>query len=87
MADHCETPLLAYQHISPILYKIAGRLRKQISELIVYDPFYCEGTVVENMKSLGFTSIYNRKEDFYAMQKNNTVPEFDVLMYVLLLTI
>lgn len=41
--DHAETPIEAYQHIAPLLARIAHRLQKPVAELVVYDPYYCEG--------------------------------------------
>ncbi len=34
--------------------------------LRIYDPYYCDGAVVRNFLSLGFTNVYNRKENCYA---------------------
>ena len=33
--------------------------------LRIYDPYYCDGAVVRNFLSLGFTNVYNRKENCY----------------------
>jgi hypothetical protein len=78
--DHCETPLEAYQDISPLLQLIAQSIQKTSSSLSIYDPFFCEGSMVERMGSLGFTNVYNRKEDFYAMKSSNQLPPFDLLL-------
>jgi hypothetical protein len=34
------------------------------SELRIYDPYYCDGSVIRNLAELGFTNVYNKKEDF-----------------------
>lgn len=36
--------------------------------------------MVENLKSLGFNHIYNKKEDFYKVIENNKIPEYDILI-------
>ncbi|KAK3283334.1 hypothetical protein CYMTET_8962, partial [Cymbomonas tetramitiformis] len=46
----------------------------------VYDPFYCEGSVVAHLNRLGLEKVYNRKEDFYAAQREGGVPAHDVLV-------
>jgi hypothetical protein len=78
--DHCETPLQAYEHISYLLSEIAFLLNKTIAELIIYDPFYCEGSVVGRLRSLGFESVYNVKEDFYQVHNENRFPDYDVMV-------
>jgi hypothetical protein len=35
--------------------------------LSIYDPYYCNGQVARHLASLGFPSVYNRKEDCYAV--------------------
>lgn len=32
---------------------------------MIYDPYYCQGSTVARLASLGFPRVYNRKEDFY----------------------
>mmetsp|Transcript_3862 Transcript_3862/g.10939 ORF Transcript_3862/g.10939 Transcript_3862/m.10939 type:complete len:315 (-) Transcript_3862:1185-2129(-) len=78
--DHCETPLVAYQHICFVLHAIASGLGKQPEELNIYDPFYCAGTVVANLAQCGFPNVYNKCEDFYGVQKYGKVPNFDVVV-------
>jgi hypothetical protein len=78
--DHCETPLVAYEDIAPLLQAIATSLGKSRSTLRIYDPYYCEGSVVANLASLGFLQVYNRLEDFYAKIDSNSVPVYDVLV-------
>jgi hypothetical protein len=79
--DHCETPLEAYQDISPLLSAFATSISKSPSNLSIYDPFFCEGSMVERLNSLGFQSVYNRKEDFYEVKKNlSRLPSFDLLL-------
>jgi len=46
------------------------------SELRIYDPFYCEGRVKENLAKFGFTNVINPCKDFYS----SPLPEFDVIV-------
>lgn len=78
--DHCETPLYAYEHIKSLLSGVAGLLNKSIADLIIYDPFYCEGNVVKRLHSIGFESVYNKKEDFYKVHSENLLPLHDVIV-------
>uniref|UniRef100_A0A6B2LC48 Uncharacterized protein n=1 Tax=Arcella intermedia TaxID=1963864 RepID=A0A6B2LC48_9EUKA len=78
--DHCETPLVAYQHILPLLALIAEDMKIEKSSLKIYDPYYCEGRVKQNLGELGFPHVYNEREDFYAVQKANKLPDFDVII-------
>jgi hypothetical protein len=90
--DHCESPLEAYQDIAHLLRK-ALELRRQQQHApdrpgdaaeggsgTVYDPYYCNGSVIENLKRLGFGSVYNRKEDCYAAWSSASLPEFGALV-------
>jgi len=79
-ADCCETPAVAYRHMAPVLRRIAEELGKSPSELRIYDPYYCAGAVISNLNQLGFASVYNQNEDFYAMIEQGTCPEFDVVV-------
>lgn len=71
--DHCESPLEAYKDITPLL-KVVG------SKASIYDPYYCNGRVVQNLKDLGFDNVYNRKEDCYKVWESETCPSFDLLL-------
>ena len=47
--DHFETPKKAYEDLLPFLSAISKQCTaapKNLKELIVYDPYYCKGTVV-----------------------------------------
>ena len=41
--DHAETPIEAYEHIAPLLTRLARRLDTTPEALRIYDPYYCEG--------------------------------------------
>ncbi len=57
---HCR-----YRDVADVLHQLALRLGKTNSTLRIYDPYYCEGSVVLHLRSLGFSCVYNRNEDFY----------------------
>lgn len=79
--DHCETPPVAYQHIAPILNTLAKGLGKEPSELEIYDPYFCAGGVIRRLGDLGFTNVYNKCEDCYAMwDKPGALPDFDAIL-------
>ena len=79
-ADHCETSFDAYADIAKLLESLAIEQLKTKETLRIYDPYFCEGSVVGNLGKLGFNSVYNRNEDFYYMMDNNLCPEFDVIV-------
>ena len=62
--DHFETPLNAYQDILPVLQCIADKKGKLIQDLILYDPYYCKGRMVEYLQSLG---IRKGTHEFYCL--------------------
>jgi len=78
--DHCETPIQAYKDLLPILDRIAKSLNKKRSNLIIYDPYYCDGGVKKKLNSYGFTSVINRNRDFYEDIQKKQTPEYDVLV-------
>jgi len=80
--DHCETPEIAHQHISHFLTYLAKEVlgKEDISQLCIYDPFYCEGRVITNFSNLGFTNVLNPIEDFYSVHQSGQLPEFDVIV-------
>lgn len=78
--DHCETPLEAYKDIDDIIATYAVSIGKQRSDVSIYDPYYCEGSMVERLHTLGYRDIYNKKEDFYEMISLDRIPPYDVLV-------
>ncbi|CAE7384952.1 unnamed protein product [Symbiodinium sp. CCMP2592] len=79
-ADHAETPLAAYQDVARILHRVAEHLGKDPETLRIYDPYYCAGAVVSQLRGLGFLSVYNQPVDCYAAWEALELPEFDVLV-------
>lgn len=78
--DHFETPLDAYKDIVFVLELITRALRKTKAELVIYDPYWCKGSVVNNLKVLGFTSVINKNRDFYSDIDKVQIPSHDVLL-------
>jgi hypothetical protein len=82
-SDHAETPLVAYQHIAPLLHSLAKQLGKTAASLTIWDPFFCAGLMVRHLGSLGFTSVLNRNEDawqFIGPDATRKPPAHDVLV-------
>ena len=84
--DHSETPFLAYSDLSPILRILSppssSSSSSSVSPLRIYDPYYCAGSVVSHLQSLGFPHVYNRPIDFYSSFATTppTTPPFDFLV-------
>ena len=78
--DHCETPLQAYSDIQSILDALCKSMGKSKSSLKIYDPYYCNGSVIKHLSSLGYTNVYNKKEDCYAVWEAQEEPTFDVFI-------
>ncbi len=57
--DHFETSLEACGHAAPVLRFLATSLGKTEATLRVYDPFFCQGAVVEHWRALGFHNVHN----------------------------
>mmetsp|Transcript_6463 Transcript_6463/g.10633 ORF Transcript_6463/g.10633 Transcript_6463/m.10633 type:complete len:370 (+) Transcript_6463:239-1348(+) len=78
--DHCETCEEAYEDIATILEHIAEDLNKPKKCLQIYDPYFCQGLVIKSFEKLGFSSVYNKLEDFYEKVDSKSTPDFDVLV-------
>lgn len=65
------------------LVQILGKQSKD--KLKIYDPYYCNGSVIEHLNSLGYTNVYNRKEDCYKVwsgssSSSSKYPDYDVFI-------
>ena len=78
--DHCETPLQSYQDILPILDELSKLRSGKKAKLRIYDPYFCDGLMIKHLESLGYTNVYNRKEDCYEIWASNKEPPFDVFI-------
>ena len=72
--DHFETPPIAYKDLSPVLEALAKCVGKTTAELTVYDPYWCEGSMVSHMRELGYENVINRNRDFYMDIKKKNIP-------------
>ena len=72
--DHFETPLQAYQDIKKLLLEVARRCNKSLEEIVIYDPYYCKGEVINRMKDIGVANVINVNEDFYMNIKRKKIP-------------
>lgn len=78
--DHFETPKVAYEDIQPIFREIARAKSKTNDDLIIYDPYYCAGGMVELLTELGYHKIINNNRDFYSDIVKKQIPDHDVLI-------
>lgn len=78
--DHCETPFDAYEDLSPYLRFLAGAMGKEVSNLLIWDPYYCDGGVKRNLRRLGFCNVHNECEDFYRIVKGGKLPAHDCIV-------
>ncbi|EJK59058.1 hypothetical protein THAOC_20767, partial [Thalassiosira oceanica] len=78
--DHCETPPEAYRDVDPLLSDLCRRLGKSKSELRIYDPYYCDGSVRRHLADIGYGDVHNERVDCYRVWEEGREPEFDVLV-------
>eukprot|EP01066_Platyproteum_vivax_P010463 Platyproteum_vivax@DN4680_c0_g1_i1.p1 len=78
--DHCETPLVAYKDLHPLLVSIGACNQQAAADSIIYDPYYCDGQAVLNLNTLGFANVINENVDFYQRMKEDSIPEHDILV-------
>lgn len=78
--DHFETPPTAYKDLSPVLEALAHGVCKTTAELTVYDPYWCEGSMVSHMRELGYENVINRNRDFYMDIKKKNIPGMLVIV-------
>merc|ERR1712150_110152 len=76
-------PIQAYKDIAMLLDKLCGS--KQKKKLSIYDPYYCNGAVIRNLEEIGYTNVYNQKEDCYEVwstssSSSNEYPDFDIFL-------
>ena len=74
--DHFETPLQAYKDLAPLLRHLNPNSNTQI----IYDPFYCQGSMVQHMNTIGFSNVINQNVDFWNVLKEKRLPSFDVVV-------
>jgi len=51
--DHFETPLNAYRDLLPLLQSLAVKINKKIHDIIIFDPYYCDGMMKKYLNELG----------------------------------
>lgn len=80
--DHFETDIRALRDIEPLLFFWSRKLGKTKSSVRVYDPYYCQGRVIQNLKQLGLSAenIFHEKRDFYKDIIQGKIPEYDLLI-------
>ena len=64
------------------LFTHAPGLGKEPAALRIYDPFFCAGAAKTHLAALGFSSVYNKCEDFYKVQAEGKVPFFSPITFL-----
>lgn len=72
--DHFETPQQAYVDLLQVLKHAAKDVGKSLGDLIVYDPYYCNGRVVSLLNNLGIQNVINQNQDFYQDIRSHSLP-------------
>jgi hypothetical protein len=79
--DHCESPPEAYADIaSSVLDLIAAKLGKTRKNLLIYDPYFCAGSMKRHLGALGFENVHNERVDFYDVLARDALPLHDVVV-------
>lgn len=78
--DHFETPLVAYQDIVPLFRRLVSALKKDPSDIIIYDPYFCAGGMLGLLEQVGFPNVINRNRDFYLDVAKKQIPVHDILV-------
>ena len=78
--DHFETSDEAVHDIAYIIEALARSLGKEPSKLRIYDPYYCNGSIVGTWTRAGFPRCYNENEDCYKVWEEGTEPEYDCII-------
>ena len=58
--DHCETNREAYNDIAPVLRDLARLIGKRPKDLVIYDPYYCNGYVPFLLTNLTYSNRHFR---------------------------
>lgn len=82
--DHFETPSQAYVDLLPALLEVANELGKTLGDLVVYDPYYCEGRMLKIFEEIGVVNVINRNQDFYRDISSDNLPGTIVVLSIFL---
>lgn len=73
--DHFETPLIAYEHLLPAIdILLESTPNKSRAAATIYDPYFCQGRMVEYVQSLGVGTVINNNRDFYRDIRSKCIP-------------
>lgn len=80
--DHFETPKIAYLDLKPFIESIAHSLNKTIDQIVIYDPYYCQGNMIKFLVEIGcsINNIINHNRDFYIDIESHGIPNYDILI-------
>ena len=72
--DHFETPFMAYSDIDNYLKLVSQSLNKLPQDLVIYDPYYCQGKMLQHLQRLGYLNVINKNSDFYEDISSGSIP-------------
>jgi hypothetical protein len=72
--DHFETPKKAYEDLTYILDILAAEQGRGRSTVTLYDPYYCQGNMLNYLHQLSFPNVINENKDFYQGIQLKTIP-------------
>jgi len=80
--DHCETPVVAYEHLKSFLEKLSTTALKvrPYTHLRIWDPFYCDGSTKRIFLQMGFNIIHQNVDFYEIIREEPTIPRYDVLV-------
>lgn len=78
--DHFETPAVAYEDLKPFLELCCSIIGKSKETVVLYDPYWCQGNMIQRLQSCGYCNVINRNRDFYGDVKRKCVPAHDILV-------
>eukprot|EP00750_Incisomonas_marina_P000785 INCI10586.1.p1 GENE.INCI10586.1~~INCI10586.1.p1 ORF type:complete len:307 (-),score=69.47 INCI10586.1:180-977(-) len=86
--DHFATSKRAFADIAPVLRCLgeqAGHctdLKKTppSNEVVIYDPYYCDGAMKTIVGALGFPNIRHENVDFYQCIAHGLTPDHDIIV-------
>jgi hypothetical protein len=83
--DHFATEDAALRHVVPVLRWLDAQRpqqqrQQQQQQSVIYDPFFCDGSIKVRLHALGFRRVVHENRDFYSDVREKSVPQHDILL-------
>ncbi|ESL10063.1 hypothetical protein TRSC58_02209 [Trypanosoma rangeli SC58] len=80
--DHFETSMEALRDVAVVVDQLRRLQRPSAPEnFVVYDPYYCAGTVLHHWNALGVQRVIHENRDFYRdIAEGKVPPDYDMLV-------